>query len=246
MSKLLMFGNAAKDAGYQRRRRSARSFSAWRMAAAFFRHIHFVVLGIVLGVTVSGSGPALSASPSATDVVTVTGFGSRLTIQRPASAAEGDVLVASVAARLSSTASIIPPSGWNLIRRDSNAPQYLSLTQGLYYKVAGASEPARYTWTLASSASAAGAIIDVKGVDGQRPWIRTVARSRREHLFRRAVCHDEHGWRPRSRILWHNFEQGDQIAERDGRALRCAVAESRLGSRKRGGVAPPVRRGPHR
>src|SRR4029453_11307620 len=96
MRKLLMFGNAAKNAGYQRGRRPARWAPAWRPVASFCRHVHLVVLGLVLGMTVTGSGPALSASPSATDVVTVTSFGSRLTIQRPASAAEGDVLVVSV------------------------------------------------------------------------------------------------------------------------------------------------------
>jgi len=57
MSKPLMFGKAAEDHGYQRRRVSARSSSAWRTVAAFCRHIHFVVLGLVLGVTLSGSGP---------------------------------------------------------------------------------------------------------------------------------------------------------------------------------------------
>jgi hypothetical protein len=79
------------------------------------------------------------------------------------------VLIASVHARLSGAASITAPSGWALIRRDSSAPGYDRLTQALYYKVTGASEPARYTWSLGSSVSVAGAILDVKGADLSMP-----------------------------------------------------------------------------
>ena len=78
MSKLLVFGKAANGAESRRRRRFARrSTSVWTTIASFRRHILFVVLGLVLGVTVTGSGPALSGPPSANDVVAVTTFGSR-------------------------------------------------------------------------------------------------------------------------------------------------------------------------
>ena len=100
--KLLVSGKAATEAGDQRRRRPTRRAAViWRAVAQWRRHVSFVALGLVLGVTIAGAGPALSEPPSASDVVTVTSFGSTLTIQRPGSAAEGDVLVASVAARLS-------------------------------------------------------------------------------------------------------------------------------------------------
>ena len=67
------------------------------------RHIPFAVLAFVLGVTISGSGPALSALPSAGAVVTSTTSGSTLTVLRPATTAAGDVLLASVHARLGET-----------------------------------------------------------------------------------------------------------------------------------------------
>ena len=129
------------------------------------RHLPFLVLAFVLGVTISGSGRALSALPSEGAVVTNTTSGSTLTVPRPATTAAGDVLLASVHARLSGDVSITPPNGWNLIRRDSSAPDYSSLTQALYYKVAGSSEPASYSWTWSSTATAAGAILDFKGID---------------------------------------------------------------------------------
>ena len=81
MSKLLMFGKAAKDAGYQRRRRPC-SFSAWRMAAAFFRHIHFVVLGIVLGV----NGLRIRPRPKRVAVSNRCGDGHRFRIEADNSA----------------------------------------------------------------------------------------------------------------------------------------------------------------
>jgi hypothetical protein len=119
--------------------------------------------------TIAGSGPALSALPSVGAVLTAKTFGSSVTVGRPTTVTSGDVLIASVDARLSSAASITPPPGWSLIRRDSNAPGYLSLTQALYYKVAGSSEPASYRWSFGSQASATGAVLDLEGTDPTSP-----------------------------------------------------------------------------
>ena len=132
------------------------------------RHIPLLALGLLLGVTIAGSQPAHGHAQLG-DVATSATFGNQLTVQRPASTAGGDLLVASVSARMSGADSIVPPNGWTLIRRDSNAPPYLSLTQALYYKVAGTSEPASYGWTLASSVSVAGSIVDVHGIDVSQP-----------------------------------------------------------------------------
>ena len=133
------------------------------------RHIGFLGLALVLGVAVSGASEALSALPPAGAVSSASTFGSALTIQRPTTTASGDVLVASVDARLASTTSITPPTGWNLIRRDSSTSGYAALTQALYYKVAGSSEPASYSWSLGSAASAGGAVIDFKNVNPTAP-----------------------------------------------------------------------------
>ena len=132
------------------------------------RHIPLLALGLLLGVTIAGSQPAHGLARLG-DVATSATLGNRLTVQRPRSTAGGDLLVASVSARMSGVDSIVPPNGWTLIRRDSNAPPYLSLTQALYYKVAGSSEPANYGWTLASSVSVAGSIVDVHGIDVSQP-----------------------------------------------------------------------------
>ena len=94
----------------------------WRGYAGTSRSL---CLRCVLGVAVSGgAGRAHSALPSGGAVVTATRFGSTLTVPRPSTTASGDVLVASVHARLSGNATITAPSGWSLIRRDSNAPDY--------------------------------------------------------------------------------------------------------------------------
>jgi hypothetical protein len=96
------------------------------------RHLSFLALALILGMTIAGSGPALSALlPSGGAVVTATTSGSTLTLSRPTTVASGDVLIASIDMRVSSGASITPPTGWSLIRRDSNAPGYRSLTQDL-------------------------------------------------------------------------------------------------------------------
>ena len=133
------------------------------------RHVGLLGLTVVLGLTISGSGSGLGALPPAGAVVSATTFGPTLTLPRPATTISSDVLVASVSARLPSTASITPPTGWSLIRRDSSASGYSALTQALYYKVAGSSEPASYSWSLGSQASAAGAVIDFKDVDPTAP-----------------------------------------------------------------------------
>ena len=132
------------------------------------RHIPIVALGLLLGVTIAGSEPAHGLARLG-DVASRATFGNQLTVQRPTSTTSGDLLVASVDARLSGTDSIVPPSGWSLIRQDSNAPPYVPLSQALYFKVAGSSEPANYSWTLASSVSVAGSIVDVHGIDVSMP-----------------------------------------------------------------------------
>src|SRR5919206_2147440 len=84
------------------------------------RNVGYAAISLFLGLTVSGAGRALSALPPAGAVSSASTFGSTLTIPRPATTTGGDVLIASVDARLSSTGSIAPPAGWGLIRRDGS------------------------------------------------------------------------------------------------------------------------------
>src|SRR5690242_21056605 len=123
-------------------------------------HVAAVGLALVLGLTVSAAGSGLGALPPVGSFSTATTYGQTLTIARPATTASGDVLVASLDARLDGTSAVTPPAGWNLIRRDASTPGYSALTQALYYKVAGSAEPATYSWGLASTVSAAGSVSD--------------------------------------------------------------------------------------
>ena len=86
-----------------------------------------------------------------------------LVINKPTGTVQNDVMVASIAVR-PNTATITAPSGWTLVRRTDNTnsnPNSLAT----YYKVAGSSEPTSYTWTLGSSAGAAGGIQSFSGVN---------------------------------------------------------------------------------
>ena len=89
---------------------------------------------------------------------------SSLTIARPAGAAPGDVLLAAVAVR--GTTTITPPAGWTFVRLD-NAAGYT--IQAVYDRVVGSSEPPSYQWTFSSSNAAAGGILDYSGVDTAAP-----------------------------------------------------------------------------
>ena len=91
-----------------------------------------------------------------------------LSIVKPAGTIQNDVMVASIAVR-PQTASLTPPSGWTLVRRVDNAgPTANSLA--VYYKVAGASEPGSYAWTVSvGHTGATGGIQTFTGVDTSTP-----------------------------------------------------------------------------
>jgi parallel beta helix pectate lyase-like protein len=78
-------------------------------------------------------------------------------------------MIAAIEARLYSQASITAPTGWTLIRRDSSPSGYVSLSQALYFKVAGAGEPASYTWSFWPSTGATATIVAYSGVDQLNP-----------------------------------------------------------------------------
>ena len=207
------------------------------------RYILLLGLALFLGATISGSGPALSALPSGGAVATASTWGTRLTIERPATTAAGDVLVASVNARLSSSASISAPAGWSLIRQDSSAPGYRSLTQALYYRVAGASEPAGYDWSLSSASSATGAVLDFKNVDRTTPIDAHSGAFMPEHEVPDGpIDHDHGARRHRRRLFRHEREQADQAAERDDRGIPDDLGEPGLGAQRRGLGLRAVRR----
>ncbi len=87
-----------------------------------------------------------------------------ISLAKPAGVVAGDVLLASIDTRGSSTVSA--PAGWTLVQMHINGT---SLRKSTYVKAAGAAEPASYTWTFSANRLAAGAIHAYTGVDPASP-----------------------------------------------------------------------------
>jgi hypothetical protein len=87
-----------------------------------------------------------------------------LSIARPAGITSGDVLVASIAAR--GSAPISAPAGWVVVE---NRVSGTTLRTVAFLKVAGASEPTGYTFTLSAGNGAAGVIASYAGVNTSSP-----------------------------------------------------------------------------
>jgi subtilisin family serine protease len=91
--------------------------------------------------------------------------GSTLSITVPAGTSSGDVMLAQVVVRTAGNV-ITPPVGWSLVlRQDSGS----SISTASYVKVAGASEPASYTWTFGTAGEASGGIASYIGVNTSTP-----------------------------------------------------------------------------
>lgn len=127
-------------------------------------YIAFIILLVVLfGATVAIASiiSGLSTTGSSTNV-TIT----NLTIAKPADVDQGEVMIASVALHDGNATSVTPPSGWTQILRtdyDTN----IGIVS--FWKAAGASEPANYTWTLSPQTRAQGGITTYSGVDTSNP-----------------------------------------------------------------------------
>jgi RHS repeat-associated protein len=116
-------------------------------------------IGQLIALKPSGTIAFRSASSSET-VPTTT-----LAINKPAGTAADDVLLAVVSAR--SDPAISPPAGWARVRSDLNGT---SLTQTVFVRTAGGSEPASYTFTLSKPVTAVvGGLIAYSGMDPISP-----------------------------------------------------------------------------
>jgi len=87
-----------------------------------------------------------------------------LAIAKPTGVLEGDVMIATVAAK--ETGTVTAPSGWTAIL---NLTQGTALRQVTYFKVATATEPSSYSWSLGTSRAASGGIADYSGVNSTVP-----------------------------------------------------------------------------
>ncbi len=94
--------------------------------------------------------------------------GTTLSINVPAGTMAGDVMIAAIATTPSGV-TITAPAGWTPIQAITQAVA-TSNRVSTYYRVATASEPASYRWTLtASHAGATGGIASYIGVDNANP-----------------------------------------------------------------------------
>ena len=141
------------------------NFPLSQQADRFSRAHYAWILGVALLLFAQGALPAIAfknansarASPAA-----------NLTIIKPNGTVAGDFMIAAVSA-IPSSVVITPPTGWILIRtqRQTNPNSSVLAT---YYRVAGASEAASYTWALSSShTGAVGGIVTYSGVDTSAP-----------------------------------------------------------------------------
>jgi hypothetical protein len=99
------------------------------------------------------------------------GGATSLSIGRPAGVKAGDFLLAQITFEKGSAAgsnSQITPSGWALVRRTNRGSD---LGQAILYRVAGATEPASYTWTYPQALKAAGGILRYTGVSTIGPIV---------------------------------------------------------------------------
>ncbi len=106
-----------------------------------------------------------------------------ITVNVPTGTLNGDVMVAFIAAPVSSSHTITTPSGWTLVRRDAynNTP---SVNVAVYTRTAS-SEPASYTWKVDAKMNLAGAVasyylsggIDVGNGQGNPPGTSSIGPS---------------------------------------------------------------------
>ncbi len=98
-------------------------------------------------------------------------LGDELVLARPSGVQAGDVLIAGITWHTHdySGTLIDPPSGWHLIRIDT---EFSHVVQGLFWRAAGASEPATYTFsngTADLTREVVGGIAAYSGVDTTDP-----------------------------------------------------------------------------
>ncbi len=88
-----------------------------------------------------------------------------LGMAQPAGTLENDLLIAQIGLRSGSPSITTVPAGWALAASQSRG----DMTQLVYYKIAGAAEPATYTWGFGSSYRLSAVLSAFRGVDTAAP-----------------------------------------------------------------------------
>lgn len=120
----------------------------------------------LLALAALGPWPAVQAAPAFQSEATATGTTTSLTITKPTGVVQNDLLVATLAARGST--SITAPAGWTQVQQTNNGTNQ---TLAIFYRVASASDIAatNYNFNLSANIGVAGAILRYTGVDPRFP-----------------------------------------------------------------------------
>lgn len=90
-----------------------------------------------------------------------------ITVNKPTGTVEGDLLIGAIV--VDNAVTITPPANWTLIQGGGVNPVSNTPSHGVWYKVAGGSEPADYTWSLSEGEGACGAILRYDGQNVANP-----------------------------------------------------------------------------
>ncbi|HET9771641.1 MAG TPA: metallophosphoesterase [Acidimicrobiia bacterium] len=110
------------------------------------------------------AAPPATAAPVASSSSGSSSSRTSITLARPAGTVAGHVMVASIVTH--DDLAFSAPAGWTAVRNDA-IPDVLR--QAVYVKVAAASEPSSYTWTLPEWRRVAGGITAYSGIDAAHP-----------------------------------------------------------------------------
>ena len=143
------------------------SFPATGRVRDLLRRTRIVLLAALVAVPVGLAVPgnvlaaeiAFRGATSSSNAVATT-----LQLSTPPGTASGDVLLAGVSVR--GKPKIVAPGGWALVLSTGLGN---TMTQAVYVRVAGASEPSAATWTFSKAAAGAGGIVGYSGVDTALP-----------------------------------------------------------------------------
>ncbi len=88
-----------------------------------------------------------------------------ITVNKPAGTTSGDLLIGVVATD-GTAGTFPPPASWTLINSGTNGT---AVTVGTWYKIAGGSEPASYTWSWTNPQAVYAFIVRITGHDSSNP-----------------------------------------------------------------------------
>jgi len=93
-----------------------------------------------------------------------------ITVAKPGDTVEGDLLIGVVITDGDTSGEFTEPTNWSLINEGwSGAGDYGGCTLGAWYRIAGDSEPATYTWAWTTAETVYAFIIRITGHDPDNP-----------------------------------------------------------------------------